>query len=164
MLADVAEVGAEHVAHLAERALLGAVLAMPHDARDALRRVEVSDLADPQHRALWAALQSLAGRGLDPDPALVVPELLALGLLTRDRAGLVNVQVADLLGACPVPAIWPAYAAAVLREAARRVVVEAATRAVQAADGPDLATVVRVLADGLAAAERAVARAVGGDQ
>ena len=41
--------------------------------------------------------------------------------------------------------------------------VEVATRAVQAADGPDLATVVRVLADGLAAVERAVTRAVGGD-
>lgn len=154
----------ERVAHLAERALIGATLVLRGtDARDALARVEVADFADPQHRALWTALGSLTGRGLDPDPALVVPELLALGLLTRDRAGLVNAQVADLLGACPVPAVWPVYAAAVLRESARRTVVEVATRAVQAADGPELATVVQVLGDGLAAVRGAVTRALGGD-
>ena len=139
-LPDVAEVGADNAAHMAEQALLGAVLLLRgQDARDALARVEVTDLADPQHRAIWTAMRSLSADDLDPEPVLVCPRLLELGLLTRDRSGLVNVQLVDLMGLCPTPAIWQVYAAAVLRESARRTVVEVCTRAVQASEGPDLA-------------------------
>lgn len=163
-LPDVAEVGAEAVAQMAEAALIGAVLLLSgQEARAALDRVEVVDLADPKHRAIWTALHSLRAAGFDPDPALVTPRLLALGLVTPDRAGLVNVQLLDLIAACPTPAIWPVYAAAVLRESARRTVVEVCTRAVQASEGPDLATVVQVLTNGLDRVALAVDRAVGGD-
>lgn len=163
-LPDVADVGAENAAHMAEQALLGAVLLLRgQDARDALERVEVTDLANPQHRAIWTALRALAADGRDPDPALVCPRLLELGLLTRDRAPLVNMQLIDLMGLCPTPAIWQVYALAVLRESARRTVVEVCTRAVQASEGPDLATAVRLLAEGLESVTDAVARALGAD-
>ena len=87
-LPDVAEVGADNVAHMAEAALIGAVLLLRgSDARAALDRVEVVDLGDPRHRAIWQALHSLRAAGFDPDPALVTPRLLALGLVSADRAG-----------------------------------------------------------------------------
>ncbi len=62
-LPDVAEVGADNVAQMAEAALIGAVLLLRgQDARAALDRVEVVDLADPRHRAIWTG-PALPARG-----------------------------------------------------------------------------------------------------
>lgn len=165
MTPPILDLEPERVATLAERAYVGACLHLrDHEARDALSRVKVTDLADPQLRAVLEALQALARDGHDPDPALITPWMMELGLVTRDRAGLVNTLLVDLLTEVPAPPSWSAYAAQVLREAARRSIVEAATRAAQAADGPDLSVAIQVLAEGLRSASDAVARAVGAER
>lgn len=152
---------ADNPAELAERYFVGALLHLRGaEARAAVGRVRVAELADPQLRTILEAAQSLAADGADPDPGRITPRMVELGLCPRDRAGLANVALVELLTGVPAPACWSAYAAEVLRESARRTIVEAATRALQAADGPNLATAVTVLSEGLEAVCEAVRRAI----
>ena len=151
----------DQVAALAERYLVGACLHLRGTtAREALARVEVADLGDPQLRAVVEALQALVQGGADPDPALVAPRMVELGLVPRDKVGLLNVLLVDLLAEVPAPECWPVYAVQVLRESARRTLREVCDRAAQAADGPDLAVAVRVLTEGIGQAAVVVHRAL----
>ena len=153
----------DNVAALPERAYIGALLHLRgQEARDALARVQVTDLADPQLRAILEALLALGQDGHDPDPALVVPRMLELGLVTRDKSGLAAGLVVDLLTEVPAPPCWSAYAAQVLRESARRTIRETAERMLQVSDGPDLVTALRVMNDGLGQVALAVNRAIVG--
>lgn len=151
----------DRVATLAERSYVGAVLHLRgQQARDALARVSPADLSDPQLRAVLEAVSAVLQDGSDPDPALLTPRMLELGLVPRDKAGLVNAMIVDLYTDVPAPVCWPAYATEVLRESARRKIRETAERMVQAADGPDLASAVRVMHAGLGDVAVLVQRAV----
>lgn len=150
-------------AGLAERYYVGALLHLRGAvAQEAMGAVLPDDLADPQLRTVLTAMVALAADGRDPDPAAVTPRMLELGLVGRDRCGLVNVALVGLLSDVPAPACWPAYAGEVLRESARRTILEVATRAGQAADEGNLETAVRVLTEGLEQAQQAVRRALVG--
>lgn len=155
------ELGGASPAAIAERHFLGALLHLSGDeARSAVALVFPTDLADPQLRAILTAARVLVADGHDPSPALIVPRMMALGLVTRDRAGLASALVVDLVVDTPVVASWPAWAVEILRESARRTIVETSNRAMQAADGDDLMVALDVLTAGLAAVHEAIRRAL----
>ncbi len=114
----------------AEQALLGCLLRLPAaKVLDLARRLDGEDLVDPRNRAVLAAAASVADRGSDPDPALVLGELRRLGLetsYTDDRPA--ALYVLHLFGAAGVPVNVEAYRLVVLEHAYRRRVVEAAQR------------------------------------
>lgn len=164
MSAPAGDLTGDDVAKLAERSFVGALL---HQLRDddtarALNWVRPDDLADPQLAAVLGAMQSLHARGTRPDIALIVPEMLALGTVSRAQAPLANVLLVDLMTECPIPASWAHYAATITAASARREIRKTCTRVLQAADGPDLVAAVRLMSQGLGCVAEAVNRAVGG--
>ena len=93
----------------AEAALLGAIMLDPQHAAYALDDTHVDDFTDPRHRDVYSTILLLLANGEQPDAVNVLGALRRGGLArcTADR-GPGNL-LADLLGACPVPAAAPSY-------------------------------------------------------
>lgn len=150
-------------AALAERHLLGALLhGDAATARDALRWVPPEDFSDPQLRAIAQGIGSLAAQGIDPQPALIAPTLVELGLVPRQLAGLANALLVDLLTGVPVPQSWPSYAATVAGSAMRRDLIAAAQKLAQAAETGRLETCVSIADEAAQRAHGRLARLSGG--
>jgi replicative DNA helicase len=112
-------------AESAERALLGAVL-LGIPAPDALAGLRTDDFAVPEHRAVFAAIATVAKRGDRPDAVLVAEALRVDGPWRWRWVTNPEVFLAELTGpdCCPVPGSWPGYRRIVLEIAVRRRVVE----------------------------------------
>lgn len=140
----------------AEVALLGALLHIggTFDGRVlVLTMLEPEDFVDPRHRLVLDGIRGCIGRQVPPDPVAVLAELRRTG---RERSFLADrsagVFLADLYAGAPVPQSARHYWRSVVEHRARRRVVEASTRLLQAAgDVPldDLRELIRTEAQGV---------------
>lgn len=129
--------GIEHAYTLAERRLIGSLLHGGDNFEDVLASVAVTDIGDPRLRDVFAAIKSLAARGVLPEAARIVPEMLANGLAT-DHAAIATGLVAELLAEpLAIGVVGHAcYYAQIVREGSiRRQARAVAARIGQAADG-----------------------------
>lgn len=109
----------------AERALLGACLASPHTAGVVAEELPPTDLYQPSHEMVLAAVVSLLSQDVAPDAVAVANELRNAGRLAR-AGGLPYLHT--LLAAAPV-ASAVAYHVEIVRDLARRrALIEAADR------------------------------------
>ncbi len=145
----------------AEAAVLGAVLRLPAAAaRAVVDMLEVEDFADPRHRAVLVAAQSLLGTDVPADAVTVLGELRRTGVekcFTADRSA--GVYLLDLDDAAPAPASAGHYGRIVVEHRARRRIAEAGQRLCQAAGTSALADLHALLWTELRDAERHLGRA-----
>jgi replicative DNA helicase len=121
----------------AEVAFVGSLLHLPaRTAADALALVTPEDFGDPQVAVIADVCHRLAASGIDPDPVAVLAYARRHGVLTGvDATRAAALLIAEVYAACPVPAAWRVYAAAVLDESLRRRCTVLATRVGQCAEG-----------------------------
>ena len=140
-----------------EPAYVGAVLLVDLlTARAALARVQDDDLGDHRLRVVLGLARRLVAEGVAPDPVAVLARARADGDVTGAAVAALALLLHDLAAGVPVPASVMYYAAAVLDDAVRRRVGEAAARLGQAADGESMASLLE-LVDREAAAVRELA-------
>lgn len=137
----------------AEGALVGCMLLGDAGVvREVLGRLEPTDLTDPRHRTIVAAVRALVDAGTRPDPATVVGQLRRTGAarsFTADRD--VAVYLADLTAAPLSVGSATAYLAIILEHAWRRQVEAAGIRLQQVAGTTGLDVLEQVVADELRA-------------
>ncbi|WP_020580169.1 DnaB-like helicase N-terminal domain-containing protein [Actinopolymorpha alba] len=138
--------------HAAEQAVLGALLLAPELATELVNHLEPTDFYQPRHETIWRAIHAVVDTGQLPDPILVIGHLERSGNLNRAGGG---TYLHDLMGACPLPAQAPAYAARVRDVARLRTVQQVATRLATLSTGSDID---QALADSLDTLDAAVAR------
>lgn len=118
----------------AERAVLGSVFLEPTLARDGLTWLRAADFGEPAHRAIWATIEALAGRGEPWDVVTLTSELRAAGRL-EEAGG--TTYLMSLLLAVPSPAAACRYGEAVRRAAYRRHLAEAGRLLLAAAESAE---------------------------
>jgi replicative DNA helicase len=129
------------------RATIGALLLLPlEDVRAVLAAVHDDDPEDPRLRRLLGAIRALADQGARPDPVRVLDYLRSAGGVTRDGLPGLQLMLAELVApeCVPIPRAVPAYAAALVQEAVRRRVAEAAQALAEVAESgsvDDVATI-----------------------
>jgi replicative DNA helicase len=119
-----------------EAAYVGALLHLPPAAAlDAIRLITPEDFADPRMTLIITACRELAGRGLQPDPTVVLAHLRTHATVRgADALTSFALLLVDLYASVPVPASVRYYAAGLLDLSLRRRVTEMSTRLAQAAD------------------------------
>lgn len=111
----------------AEQVVLGALLSGVPVAAAGL---EPLDFYRPAHQLIYEAICALDSAGSPRDPVAVSDELLRRGQPGRMGGA---PYLHTCMAACPAPAMTGYYARIVLGHAVRRVVIENATRIIQAA-------------------------------
>lgn len=119
----------------AERALLGACLLAPSQARQLLTGLTGDDFAEGRNLAVHGAITAAVNDGDEPDPVTVLARLrrtnhTAGGRVFGDDPA---VLLADLMQACPAVAMAPHYRRLVGEYAERRALIASAARLDRAA-------------------------------
>jgi replicative DNA helicase len=119
---------------LPAEAFVGALLHLPAERVIRLARVVGDgDLFDPKLDLVRRLAVELAERGVAPDPAAVSAHARSTGSVSAANVAQLTALLVDLHTGCPIPGQADVYAAAVVEEAVRRRVREAAVRLTQAA-------------------------------
>ncbi len=139
----------------AEVAFVGSLLHLPaRTAADALALVTPEDFGDPQVAVIADVCHRLAASGIDSDPVVVLAYIQRHAVVTGvDATRAAALLIAEVYAACPLPAAWPVYAAAVLDGSLRRRCTVLATRVGQAAAGDSLDTLLALVGTELAAVQ-----------
>lgn len=134
-------------ADLHERVFVGALMHLPAPTViEVAAQVRQADLADPRLGTVYKAVVRVAAGGQTPDAALVDAHLRETGEVSAtDRAAVVALLI-DLYAEVPLPGAVASYARAVVEDAVRRRITEAATRLGQAAASSGLDTLAGVVA------------------
>ena len=138
----------------AEQALLGAALTDPQAAS---QPVAPTDLYQPAHATIWAAIQHMRNAGRTVDPITLADHLETTGQL--EQAG-GRPYLAELVAAVTVTANAAAHAEIIRKHATRRAIQDAAARITQLAHTPtdDPATILTAARDRL---DKATPAAIG---
>jgi hypothetical protein len=135
-------------AALAERHLVGAVLWLPAaEVRTAAEVVPAEWIDNMQVRAVYSAAVGLAAAGLAPEPALIVPKMLQLGLPEQKNHS-ATALVVDLYASCPLPGNWRFYAVTVAAQYVRNRVRQIGQALVGEAHSASLDRLLDLLEDG----------------
>ncbi|MFB3816120.1 MAG: replicative DNA helicase [Candidatus Methylomirabilales bacterium] len=114
-----------------EQAMLGACLQLPEAATYTLEAVRESDCYKQVHARILAAIRAVVSKGDQPDLLTVARHLEATRRLQEVGGAAYLAELVDVH--CPAPSNFKAYVKPILDTAARRRVIEACTRAMQAA-------------------------------
>lgn len=117
--------------HEAERAVLGAALLSPRAATEVTDLLTTTDLALPEHRAIFTAISALIETGQPVDVLSVTDELTRASAW---NAALTPALLHELAGETPTAANAAHYAGIVREDATRRALIAAADRITAAAD------------------------------
>jgi replicative DNA helicase len=130
-----------------ESAYVGALLLLDlRTAHAALARVDDTDLGDYRLRVVVGVARRLVADGIPPDAVAVLARARADGTVTGAAAvSTLALLLHDLAASVPTPASVMWYAAAVLDDAVRRRVGEAAARLGQAANGESMASLLELV-------------------
>ncbi len=124
---------------LAERQLIGCVLWSAHGGAGIdhltgmISGLVVEDLTDPDLRRVLETIQMLLIEGRTPVPAVIVPTMLDLGLLTNQLHPVTTGLVCKLVQEAPAVVMWPELKRTILEWSARRRVAQAGMRLQRAA-------------------------------
>ncbi len=135
-----------------EALVLGGVLRLPAEpAADVLATLQDSDMGDPRHRLILAAIRALVGAGTAPEPGLVLAELQRTGAHKLFPAGRdPGVVLVDLIGLAPAAGSLPHYVQLVRDRALLTAATATATRIQQAVERGDVDNLLVIASQGLA--------------
>jgi hypothetical protein len=104
---------------LAQRHFVGALMWQHASVTVTVSGLIAADwLTDVQVRGVYMAACLIAADGIDPEPALIVPAMLRLGLPAH-KHGIATALVIDLYTEVPLPGNWHYYGATVAAEHVR---------------------------------------------
>lgn len=117
----------------AEQSVLGAMLISAKALLGAKDTLHAEDFYQPRNKLIFAAICDMTEAGKPADAVTVAAELLAQGVIGKVGG---HAYLHELMSTVPTAANWDWYADEVRKTARRRKVIQACTRAIQAASTP----------------------------